>query len=96
MRIREVLLKRLLAKAKKEKVRYVPFDFEYFLYSICGMCVYAKVIERTGIFTCLILAYSAAAPYGEEGEINIDAIKSILTVDDFEKARRLNWPDRWQ
>ena len=56
------------------------------------MCVYAQIIERTGTFTCQVLAYSAAAPDGEQGEINTNSIQSILTADNFEKARRLNWP----
>jgi hypothetical protein len=95
-KIAEALLRRLVAKARKEKVRYAPFDFEYFRYSIAGMCVYAQIIERTGVFTCRVLAYSAAAPDGEQGEINTNTIQSILTADDFEKVRRLNWPDEWR
>ncbi len=95
-KIVEVLLRRLLARARREKVRYAPFDFEYFRYSIAGMCVYAQIMERTGAFTCRVLAYSAAAPDGEQGEINTNTIQSILTADDFEKAKRLNWPDQWR
>jgi len=95
-KIAEALLRRLFAEARKEKVKYAPFDFEYFRYSIAGMCVYAQIIARTGMSTCRVLAYSAAAPYGEQGEINTNIIQSILTADDFEKARRLNWPDQWR
>jgi type I site-specific restriction-modification system R (restriction) subunit len=57
---------------------------------------YAQIIERTGMFTCRVLAYSAAAPDGEQGEINTNTIQNILTADDFEKARRLKWPDKWR
>ncbi len=99
-RIRGVLLNRLLAKARREKVKYPPFNFQYVCYSISGiippLCVYAQIIRRTGRFTCWVLAYSAAAPDGEQGEINTNTIQSILTADDFEKARRLNWPDQWR
>ncbi len=91
-KIAEALLRRLLAKAKREKVRYAPFHFRYFRYSISGMCVYAQVFKRTGLNKCRIIAYSAAEPFGEEGEINTNIIESILTADEFEEARRLKWP----
>jgi hypothetical protein len=51
--------------------------------------------------TCRVLAFSTAAPFGERGETDLAAIDSItdihfMTADDFEKARRLNWPDHWE
>ena len=66
------------------------------------MSVYAKIIKRTGMYTCRVRAYSSATPpSGEEGEINIAQIDAatdvhFMTADDFEKARRLNWPDQWK
>ncbi|MGA3168744.1 MAG: hypothetical protein ABSF14_21800 [Terriglobia bacterium] len=100
-RINRVLLMRLLAKARREKVRYEPFDSEYMHYSLEGISIYAQIIERTGMNTCRVLAYSTAAPFGERGEADLAAIDSItdihfMTADDFEKARRLNWPDHWE
>ena len=97
-RIREALLRRLIARARKEKIRYAPFDFEYFWYALSGISIYTQIIERTGMRTCWVLAYSGAAPFGEKGEIDIGQIDRItdihiMTADDFEKARHLNWPD---
>ena len=98
-RISRSLLKGLLAKAKTEKLRYKPFDFEYIHYSIEGVSIYAEIIERTGLSTCQVLAYSKAAPSGERCDVDlsmIDRMKGIRTMsaDDFEKATRLNCPDR--
>jgi hypothetical protein len=100
-RIEQALLRRLLAKARMEKIRYEPFDFEYFWYSDVELCIYNQLIKRTGMHTCWVLAYSSAAPFGEHGEIDLAAIDKMtdihfLTADDFEKARRLNWPDHWE
>ena len=61
-----------------------------------GISIYAQIIERTGMFTCQVIAYSGAAPFGERGEINVELIENIMTADDFQKARRLNWPDHWE
>jgi len=98
-RIREVLLRRLLAKARREKVRYEPFDFEYFWYSAYGISIYTQILKRTGMHTCWVLAYSAACPTGEEGKIDLDWIDRTtdihtMTADDFEEARSLKWPDQ--
>jgi hypothetical protein len=92
-RIRRILLKRLLAKARTEKLRYKPFDFEYIHYSIGGVSVYAQIFERTGLSSCQVLAYSKATPSGERCDVDfsmIDRMKGIriLSADDFEKARR--------
>ena len=48
------------------------------------------------MFTCQVIAYAGAAPFGERGEINVELIENIMTADDFQKARRLNWPDHWE
>lgn len=100
-KINRVLLIRLLAKARREKVRYAPFDSEYMHYTLGGISIYAQITEKTGMNTCQVLAYSTAAPFGERGETDLAAIDSItdihfITADDFEKARRLNWPDDWE
>lgn len=57
------------------------------------MAVYAKVLARTGLYTCNIVAYSGAAPSGERGEVNTDIIDEILSEGEFEEARREEWPD---
>lgn len=59
--LRQVIMKRLIARAKKEKIRYTPFDFTHFRYLIADMTVYAKIIVRTGLYKCEIVAYSGAA-----------------------------------
>lgn len=92
----QAILKRILLKAKKEKIRYKPFDFNYFRYSIEGMAIYAKVLQRTGLFTCEIIAYSCAAPFGERGEVNTDIIEDTMSSDEFERAREQNWPEKWK
>jgi hypothetical protein len=43
--------------------------------------IYMKIIERTGMHTCQALAYSAAAPFGERGDINLAAIDSVTDVN---------------
>jgi len=94
-RLGEALLKRLLATAKREKIRYAPFDFKYFRHTICGMAVYARVLERTGRSTCTVEAYSCAAPDGETGEVDADVMDGTLSAEQFEEARRRDWPDTW-
>jgi hypothetical protein len=54
--ISRLLLQRLLAKTKRERVRYVPFDYEYMPHSVEGISIYAQIIERTGMNTCKVLA----------------------------------------
>ena len=95
-RLRQGILKRLIAKAKREKIRYAPFHFEYFRYSLEDMTVYAEVLQRTGLFTCEIMAYSGAAPSGERGEVNTDIIEATMPADEFEQARQRHWPDSWE
>ncbi len=101
-RVKQALLFRLLARARREKVRYAPFDFEYCWYlSSLSFCIYMHIIERTGTHKCRILAYSVAALSGEQGEIDLAEIDrstdiNIMTADDFEKARGLRWPERWK
>jgi hypothetical protein len=102
-RLVQAILKRLLAKAKKEKINYSPFEFEYFRYALSGcgvnggdMAVYAHVVARTGIYTCEIIGYSGAVPKGESGEINTNTIENIMSADEFEEARQQHWPDEWK
>ncbi|HEV2491961.1 MAG TPA: hypothetical protein VG204_02695 [Terriglobia bacterium] len=99
-RTERALLRRLLAKARMEKIRYEPFDFEYFRYTWSGISIYTQILNRTGMHTCWVAAYSSACPPGEQGEIDLDQIDRttdihIMEADDFEKARSLNWPDQW-
>jgi hypothetical protein len=95
-RICEAMLKRLLTAASREKIRYEPFDFEYCRYSIYGMSVYARLVERTGLTTCRVVAYSCAAPSGEEGDLETDMIENIMSAQEFEHARHLQWPERYE
>lgn len=92
-RLVQKILKRLLAKAKKEKILYAPFDFTHFRYAIGGMTVYAEVVARKGLSTCEIVAYSGAAPYGERGEVNTSIIEATMSSEEFEDARQRNWTD---
>ena len=96
--ISSTLLKRLLARASKEKVSYEPFEDEYLRYTIDGLSVYSQIIERTGMSTCKLVAYSRAAPFGEAAEMDITRIDSVtdvhfLSAKEFNNARLLNWPD---
>ena len=95
-RLCQAILKRLIAKAKKEKIRYAPFDFTHFRYALGDMTVYAAVLNRTGLFTCEIMAYSGAAPYGERGEVNTNIIEDTMSNEEFDQARQQKWPDKWK
>lgn len=95
-RLCQAIMKRLIARAKKEKIRYEPFDFTHFRYSLDDMDVYAHVLERTGVYTCEIMAYSGAAPFGERGQVNTDIIHGTMSSEEFEQARRQEWPDKWE
>lgn len=95
-RLRQALLRRLLARAKRERVKYAPFNFTHFRYLLGDMTVYAQVLSRTGCFTCEIMAYSGAAPSGESGQVNTNIIDATMTEADFERARAQNWPDHWR
>ena len=89
-------VKRLLAKAKREKISYAPFGFTHFRYRIGNMTVYARVLERTGTETCKVIAYSGAAPGGEAGKINPDVMDDTMTEEEFENARTQRWPNNWE
>lgn len=90
------LLSRLLQRGKKETVTYKPFHFSYFTYPLLDFTAYAKINKRTGWETCVVTAYSAAAPYGEQGEVNTRHIENTLTLEQFEKARERGWPEQWR
>lgn len=95
-RLRQAIMKRLMARAKKEKIRYAPFDFTHFRYSIADITVYAKVIVRTGLNKCEIVSYSGAAPFGEKGEVSTDIIEDTMSSEEFDQARQQGWPDKWE
>lgn len=90
------LLLRLLARGRKEKVKYAPFDFTYFCYPLFDFTVYGQVIERTGLDTMRIRAFSVAAPTGEEGVINTNIIDELLTPEQFEQAQASGWTVVWR
>lgn len=97
-KIRHTLLLRLLARARKEKIRYEPFEYAFFWYSLGPLTVYNEILKRTGIHTCWVRAHSGAAPFGEQGEIDLAAIDrctdiNVMTAEEFEQARRLQWPE---
>jgi len=94
-RLAKAILKKLIARARKERIKYKPFAFTHFRYTIYDMSVYAEVLGRKGLFTCEIMAYSGAAPSGERGEVNTDIIQATMSEDEFEEARRQDWPDKW-
>jgi len=81
-----------MARAKKEKVQYTPFDFEYFRYGILDFTAYGRVLERTGLDECVAQVFSIAAPFGERGTVQTVMIDSILTAAQFEAARAQGWP----
>jgi hypothetical protein len=93
--IYQKILKRLFARAKKEKIIYTPFDFTHFRYTQFDMAIYAQVLERTGIFTCHVMAFSGAAPFGERGEVNTSIIEETLSSLEFDLARQKQWPEKW-
>ena len=94
-RLCQQVLKRLIAKAKREKIRYAPFDFSFFRYSIDDMSIFVEVLERTGLATCRVRAYSRAAPSGETGEVYADVMEATMTREQFERARQQGWPEKW-
>jgi hypothetical protein len=89
------LIQRLYSRGKKEAVRYAPFDFEFFSYVLADFTVYCQVLQRTGLTTCHALAFSSAAPTGEQGDVDCSHIEALLTRDQFESARARGWPLRW-
>jgi hypothetical protein len=89
------LMQRLLARGKKEKIRFAPFDFEYFCYPVLDFTVYGQVVERTGLDQCYAHVFSSAAPGGELGTVVCSRIDRILSCEEFDDARSREWPDRW-
>ncbi len=90
-RIEKALLTRLIARARRERMGYRPFDFKYFRYTIAGMPIFGIVKERTGMSTSRVVAFSGAAPDGEEGDMDTNSIERTLTREEFEKAKLANW-----
>ena len=90
------LLQRLISRGQKERVKYDPFDFVYFCYPLLDFTVYGRVIERTGVHTLRVKAFSVAAPFGEEGVINTNTIDELLSAEQFEQARVAGWPEAWR
>jgi len=90
----QAVIRRLLERAKRERIQYAPFDFTYFWYPLADMIVYAKVLERTGPLTCCVMAYSIAAPFGEAGEVDINLMADTMTSEEFDLASQQGWPDR--
>ena len=90
------LAQRLLLRGKRERVKYAPFDFAYFCYPLLDFTVYGRVIERTGLNTLSVEAFSVAAPFGEEGVINTRAVEKILSAEQFEQAKAAGWPKAWR
>jgi hypothetical protein len=93
--IEDAFLELLLSRAEDEPIECEPFDFEYYCYKFSDFTIYGKVLERTGISTFQAEAYSAAAPYGEFGEVDVSKIDYILSKEEFELARQNGWPPKW-
>jgi len=89
------LLKRLLTRAEKESIEFEPFDFEYFYYPLLDFTGYAHVRERVAWWTCNAKVYSAAAPFGEVGFVDVSRAEDVLTKAQFEQARADGWPEKW-
>jgi hypothetical protein len=88
------LLKRLVAKAKMEKINFKKPDFQFCYYPGPGFIIYAQVLDRTGPRTIRVRAYSVATfGSGEEGDIYLDNIEGLLTKSQFEKCCELGWPE---
>lgn len=95
-RAEKELLRRLLVRGKKEKIKYAPFDFTYFYYSILDFTAYGQVIERIGLNRCKAKVFSVAAPFGEEGEVTVSRLSYVLSREQFESARIQGWPESWR
>ncbi len=87
---------RLIDRARKERIRYAPFDFQYFRYSVEDFDIYAQILERTGLYQFRIAGYSVAVPDGEEGEMSTAIIEDTMSKEEFDKARQMNWPENWE
>jgi hypothetical protein len=88
------LMQRLVARGRREKIRYAPFEFEYFCYRLLDITVYGQVLERTGLDQCNARAFSCAAPTGEYGTVSCAHIH-VLSSEQFEEARAHDWPESW-
>jgi hypothetical protein len=91
-RVESKLLRRLLARGKKEAIEYVPFDFEYFTYPLLDFTVYGQVITRTGLDQCNARVFSKVAARGELGTVDCAQIEDYLSRTEFEEARAKGWP----
>lgn len=94
-KMRSQILNRLAARARKERIGFEPFEFDYFRHSAFGFNVYLEVLKRTGMTRCEARGYSVAAPYGERGTVElleIDQTLVGLSEDEFELARSQGWP----
>jgi len=91
---REVV-RRLMLRAKREKIRFKPFDFRYFWYPLLDFTAYGRVLRRVGLDRCEAVVYSVAAPGGERGVIDISRIENTLSEEEFKLARSRKWPEKW-
>ena len=89
--MRKKLLQRLLARGKREKIRYAPFDFEFFSYRLLDMTCYGRVLRRTGLNEFEAEVFSPAAQFGEHGTLSGDVVQNVLTREEFESARSRRW-----
>ena len=91
-----MMMELLLDRAREEEIRYAPFDFTHFRYIIENFDVYCQILERTGMYQFRIAGYSVAEPDGEEGEMNTRVIGDIMSKEEFDQARQMNWPENWE
>ena len=91
-----MMMELLLDRAREEEIRYATFDFTHFRYTIEDFDVYARVLERTGLNSCIAMAYSDAIPDGESGNVNTDIIEDIMSSEEFARAEQLGWPEDWE
>ena len=56
------------------------------------LCIYGRVIERTGPYHSQIQAFSPADHLDEFGEVASAGIDGILKKEQFEQARQNGWP----
>jgi len=94
-RLQREVFRRLMLRAKRERMGYPPFDFKYFSYPVLDFIGYGHVLRRVGLYECEVNIYSAAAPFGEWGVINVSKIENVLSKDEFAAARANGWPEKW-
>jgi len=92
--IEAFLLQQLLLRAE-EPLECEPFHFTYFCYPLLDFTAYGKVLSRTGTGVCEAQVFSAAAPAGEIGEVNVGIIDSLLSEEEFLLAEKQSWPEKW-